>query len=144
MYEMSVHHICAKNLFKHPSMLTYQVGLLVSSFVLIFIYIHTSSMRSTNALVSLCKCLCICTGSPEHSLLDNAISIKIACAGLIIVNVKYFSSTCAEYEHPPSKWPLEEMANFPPKVNDKQHKLTTKYIYVKPLKTQLVQVLFFL
>ena len=41
-----------------------------------FIYIHTLCMRAAIALVS----LCICSDSPEPSMLDNTISNKISRA----------------------------------------------------------------
>ena len=45
-----------------------------------FIYILYLCMRAAKALAS----LCICTDSPEHSLLDNTIMTKFSCVGCIL------------------------------------------------------------
>ena len=54
-------------------------GVRVSSLVFVFIYmfIHFMFIRAAKALASR-----ICAGSPNTSSLENAISIKISCAGL--------------------------------------------------------------
>ena len=70
-------------------MLTYPFGLEFSFLVLVFIYIHTLFLGAVNALVS----LCICTDSPEPSLLADAISIEISCTGpndLSYINFCFF------------------------------------------------------
>ena len=45
--------------------------------ICVFIYFQTFCMQAMQALVS----LCICTGSPEPSLLKNVICTKTLCAG---------------------------------------------------------------
>ena len=53
------------------------VGLQDYHLASVLIHIHTLRMRATKALASLCAC----ADSPERSLLADAISTKIACAG---------------------------------------------------------------
>ena len=45
-------------------------------------------MRAAKALVS----LCICAGSPEHSLFDNMVSTKISCLAQFTENFDIFSN----------------------------------------------------
>ena len=58
-------------------MLTYSEGLEAYISVRVFIYIHTLCMGAASVLASLCNW----TSSAELLLLDNAIIIKIWCAG---------------------------------------------------------------
>ena len=58
-------------------MLAYLAGLEVPSLVRVLICIHTLCVQEVKTFVS----LCICTDSPELSLLDNAISEGLDLGG---------------------------------------------------------------
>ena len=76
------YRVCAKSSFKSPYSYIQRDYLLVS----VFIYIHTLSMRAVKALTS----LCICTDSPEHTLLADVIT-EISCIYPIMLTFAYLS-----------------------------------------------------